>query len=151
MRKKPLLTISMLCSGRAETKKTLDSLNTLRERVPCELILVDTGCGKEMKELISSYADEVIPFIWCDDFAKARNAGLEKARGEWFMFLDDDECFMDTQAIEIFFLTGEYKKYGSAAYIMRNYKDERKTVYDDSYLGRMTSLAVGCNVYGHYP
>ena len=32
-------------------------------------------------------------FKWCDDFAKARNAGLEKCTGEWFMYIDDDEWF----------------------------------------------------------
>lgn len=148
MTKKPILTISMLCSGREETEKSLDSLKRLREKVPCELIIVDTGCDEKMKKLIAGYADEMIPFQWCDDFAKARNAGLEKANGEWFMFLDDDECFIDTEAIEAFFLTGEYKKYGSAKYIVRNYSDEARLGYHDSYLGRMTSLEWGVKFSG---
>lgn len=141
MIKNPVLTISMLCSGRASTKKSLDSLKKLREKVACELIIVDTGCDEIMRKLIADYADEIIPFQWCNDFAKARNAGLKKANGEWFMFLDDDESFIDTEAIEVFFLTGDYKKYGSAGYIVRSYSDEEKLGYKDSYLGRLTSLA----------
>lgn len=141
MMKKPVLTISMLCSGRTSAKKSLDSLEKLREKVPCELIIVDTGCDGNMKKLIADYADEIIPFQWCNDFAKARNAGLERANGEWFMFLDDDESFIDTEAIEVFFLTGDYKNYGSAGYIVRSYSDEEKLGYKDSYLGRLTSLA----------
>lgn len=122
-------------------KKSLDSLKELREKVPCELIIVDTGCGEDMKKLIADYADAIIPFQWCNDFAKARNAGLERANGEWFMFLDDDESFIDTEAIEVFFLTGDYKNYGSAGYTVRSYSDEEKLGYKDSYLGRLTSLA----------
>lgn len=141
MMKKPVLTISMLCSGRTSAKKSLDSLKKLREKVPCELIIVDTGCDGNMKKLIADYADEIIPFQWCNDFAKARNAGLERANGEWFMFLDDDESFIDTEAIEVFFLTGDYKNYGSAGYVVRSYSDEEKLGYKDSYLGRLTSLA----------
>lgn len=140
MTKMPVLTISMLCSGRTSTKKSLDSLKKLREKISCELIIVDTGCDEKMKELIADYADEVIPFPWCDDFAKARNAGLERANGEWFMFLDDDEYFLDTESIETFFLTGEYKNYGSAEYIVRSYGDEARLGYKDCYLGRLTSL-----------
>lgn len=148
MMKKPVLTISMLCSGRAETRKSLESLKKLRERVSCELILVDTGCDKEMRKMLSDYADEVVSFRWCDDFAKARNAGLERANGEWFMFLDDDESFIDTESIETFFLTGDYKNYGSAEYIVRNYSDESRIGYQDSYLGRLTSLEWGVKFSG---
>lgn len=137
---KPVLTISMLCGGRAEIKKSLDSLKMLRRRVPCELILVDTGCNAELKKYLQLSADLVVPFTWCDDFAKARNAGLEKAKGEWFMFLDDDEWFLDTKEIEDFFVSGTYKNYGSAQYILRNYMDKERLGYEDAYLGRLTSL-----------
>ena len=46
----------------------------------------------------------VVQFTWCDDFSKARNAGLEKARGQWFLYLDDDEWFIDTKEITVHFL-----------------------------------------------
>ncbi len=141
MAKKTVLTISLLCSGRKETKRCLDSLNTLRKRVPSELILVDTGCDEKMRQLLSSYADEVVPFSWCDDFAKARNAGVEKASGEWFLYLDDDESFLDTAAIESFFLSGEYRHFGYAAYTVRNFSDEERLHYQDAPVVRLYSLA----------
>lgn len=140
MKEKPVVTISLLCSGRSATKKCLESLNTLRERVPSELILVDTGCDEEMRRLLSFYADETVPFVWCDDFAKARNAGLERAQGEWFLYLDDDESFLDTKAIEDFFLSGEYKKFGYAAYTQRNFWDEELESFQDASVVRMYSL-----------
>lgn len=143
-----MLTISLLCSGREGTKKCLDSLETLRKRVPSELILVDTGCGEETKKLLFSYADEVIPFTWCNDFSKARNAGLEKADGEWFLFLDDDEWFFDTVEIEEFFLSGEYRDYRLASYIVRNYLDKEGFTYEDSEPDRLICLREGIRFEG---
>lgn len=85
--KRPLLTISFLSSGRGKTiKRCLDSIVPLMERVDSELIIVDTGCDEEIKALMANYTDQIVPFTWCDDFSKARNAGLEKARGEWFLY-----------------------------------------------------------------
>lgn len=139
---KPVLSISLLCSGRENTtKKCLDSLESLREKVPCELIIVDTGCDKEMRELISAYTDIILPFTWCNDFSAARNVGLEAAKGEWFLYLDDDEWFMDTKEIEDFFLSGEYKEYRYACYVQRNYLKPNKDIYSDAWVSRMVCLA----------
>lgn len=139
--KKPLLSISLLSSGRAKTiKKCLDSLVPLMEKVDSELIIVDTGCNEEIKKLMSVYTDKFVSFTWCDDFSKARNAGLEKATGEWFMYIDDDEWFVDTKAIEEFFLSGEYKKYFYACYIQRNYLKYNKQIYTDAWVSRMVRL-----------
>lgn len=140
MTKNPVLTISLLCSGREETKGCLDSLETLRKRVSSELILVDTGCNAEIKKVLAAYADEIVPFVWCDDFSKARNAGLEKAKGEWFLYMDDDESFIDTKAVEEFFLSGEYKNYGYAVYTVRNFFNEERTKYQDAPVARLYSL-----------
>ncbi len=139
---KPVLSISLLCSGREKTtKKCLDSLESLREKVPCELIIVDTGCDKEMRELISAYTDIILPFTWCNDFSAARNVGLEAAKGEWFLYLDDDEWFIDTKEIEDFFLSGEYKDYRYACYIQRNYLKPNKDIYSDAWVSRMVCLS----------
>ena len=119
---RPVLTISLLSSNRKDTiRKCLDSLNTLRERVDSELIIVDTGNNEEMRKIHEEYTDLIIPFTWCNDFSKARNVGLNAAKGEWFLYLDDDEWFIDTVDIEEFFLSGEYRDYGLAYYIQRNY------------------------------
>ena len=42
--KEILLSISILMSGRKETRQCLESLVPIMEAIPCELILVDTGC-----------------------------------------------------------------------------------------------------------
>lgn len=141
MSDRPILSISILCSGRGKTtKQCLDSLKTLRERVPSELIIVDTGCDEEMKKLIQSYTDIIIPFTWCNDFSKARNVGMDAAKGEWFMYLDDDEWFIDTEEIEEFFVSGNYRNYYYACYIQRNYMSLNKDLVTDAWVSRMVCL-----------
>lgn len=135
---KKKLTISMLVSGREETtEKSLQSLELLKKELDTEVILVNTGCGEALLEKIKSYADTIIPFSWCNDFAKARNVGLEVAKGEWFLYLDDDEWFEDVTPIVAFFQSGEYKEYHQAAYLVRNYKDMQGTAYTDTWVSRM--------------
>lgn len=135
-----LLSISMLVSGREEMKKSLESLHYFRDAFPCEVILVDTGCNEEQRALAERYADKVIDFAWCNDFAAARNAGLKEAKGEWFLYMDDDEWFDNPQEIVNFFRTGEYKEYNSASYVVRNYQDLKGAMYDESYPSRMEKL-----------
>lgn len=132
-----LLSVSMLVSGREEMEKSLDSLHFFREAFPCEVILVDTGCNAHYRAIAERYADKIVDFTWCDDFAAARNAGLKEAQGEWFMFLDDDEWFENPQEIVAFFTTGEYKEYNSASYVVRNYSDPQGQLYEDCYPSRM--------------
>lgn len=133
------MSISILVSGREETVgKCVDSLENLRRKVPCELILTDTGCDAQLWERLKPRADKTLRFTWCDDFSAARNAGLAVAEGLWFMFMDDDEWFESTARIEKFFLSGEYRRYESASYIQRNYSDKAGSRWGDIYLTRMT-------------
>ena len=83
MSKKILLTISLLISNRPATvRKCLDSIKPILEQVPSELILTDTGCGEQVRSIIEEYTDHIIDFEWCNDFSKARNAGLRQGRRE---------------------------------------------------------------------
>lgn len=132
-----VLSISMLVSGRDDMYKSLQSLQMFRDAFPCEVILVDTGCSREQRMEIQKYADKIIDFEWCNDFAAARNAGLRETHGEWFMYLDDDERFENPQEIISFFKTGEYRNYYCASYVVRNYRDYSGTEYEASYPLRM--------------
>lgn len=135
------LTISLLVSDRIETLgKCLDSLKPLLRELDSELICVFTGQDAKTLELVQQYASLVIPFTWCQDFAKARNAGLEQAKGEWFLYLDDDEWFDDTEEIIQFFKTREYKNYQAAFYQQRNYTDWGGKEYSDFSVGRMCCI-----------
>ena len=105
------LSISLLMSDRPETAgKCLASLKPLLKELDSELIVVFTGKNNDILDLIRQYTSHIIPFTWCNDFSKARNAGLEEAKGEWFLFLDDDEWFENTEEIIRFFKNGEYRQ-----------------------------------------
>ncbi|MGD0034013.1 glycosyltransferase [Paenibacillus illinoisensis] len=56
-----------------------------------EIIVVDTGSSDRSNDIARQYGARIVPYVWCDDFAAARNAGLEQATGEWILFLDADE------------------------------------------------------------
>lgn len=135
------LTISLLASDRMETLgKCLDSITPLLSELSSELIIVFTGKDPAVTELAGRYTSHIIPFTWCNDFSKARNAGLKEAKGEWFLYLDDDEWFEDTSEIIRFFKSGECNRYQSATYIQRNYRDFSGKVFTDSHVGRMCRL-----------
>ncbi len=140
MQKKQLSILMMTPGNQIFLKRSLNSLNQLRSKVVTELIVVDTGCGKGDREIVDAYADHVVEFTWCNDFAAARNAGLACCIGEWLLFLDDDEWFEDTTEIEDFFLNGRYHDYDAALYIQRNYYAYQKDSYQDVYKKRMIAL-----------
>ena len=127
-----LLTITMLVSDREDTiEKCMESLVHLREAVPSELIVVDTAGNEKCMEIVRRYTDNIVRFEWINDFAAARNAGVKKAKGKWLMFLDDDEWFENTEELEDFFLSGKFKEYNGASYVVRNYLNSRGTTWQD--------------------
>lgn len=138
---KPLLTISLLISNRLDTiPRCLDSLTPLMEAVSSELILIDTSKSPEVKELLLKYTDQVYDFEWCKDFAKARNEGLKRAKGEWFMFMDDDEWLVDAVPLITFFNSGAHKNYERANYKIRNFYDPEYVQYSDCWAARMSRI-----------
>ena len=138
---KPQLTISLLASNRPDTlRRCLDSLRGIMDVIPSELILIDTSKNPKVHEILLEYSDQVYEFEWCKDFAKARNEGLLRAKGEWFLYLDDDEWFVETDALIDFFQSGEYKRYGYANYKVRNFMDVKYTNYSDCWVSRMIRI-----------
>jgi glycosyltransferase involved in cell wall biosynthesis len=138
---RPVLSIGLLVSNRKDTtQKCLDSLTPIRESIPCELIITDTGCDADMQALLAEYADKQNTFVWCNDFSKARNANLALAEGEWYLFLDDDEWFTSTADIIRFFREDDYNSYSDGVYIQRNYNDAEGTGYTDTWVSRMARI-----------
>ncbi len=140
-KKNPILSISIMTSNRKDTiRKSLDSITHLRQVVPSELIIVDTGCDEEMRSIIEYYTDKIVKFEWIKDFAAARNAGLKECTGKWFMYYDDDEWFENTDQIEDFFLSGKYNLVDGCWYVQRNYMDKEGHAYTDDTVSRMIAL-----------
>jgi tetratricopeptide (TPR) repeat protein len=56
-----------------------------------EVVVVDTGSTDATVELALAAGARVERFVWCDDFAAARNFALERCTGDWVLVLDADE------------------------------------------------------------
>jgi GT2 family glycosyltransferase/tetratricopeptide (TPR) repeat protein len=59
-----------------------------------EIIIYDTGSADGTTEIARSAGAQVIEGYWDDSFARARNAALTGARGEWVLSLDADETLL---------------------------------------------------------
>ena len=117
-----LLSIGMIVKNEEKLlEKCLNGLKPILDNVDSELIIADTGSTDRTVEIAQKFTDNVFHFEWIKDFAAARNSTLEKARGEWYMFVDADEVFRSCDNIIKFFNSGEYKKFNSASYTIRNF------------------------------
>ncbi|MBR3771326.1 MAG: glycosyltransferase, partial [Clostridium sp.] len=141
MAKKPLLSIALLCSNRIDTvRRCLDSIVPIMEQIPSELILLDTSTDPAVPPVLAEYTDNITKFKWINDFSAARNVTVQKAKGEWYLYIDDDEWFVEIDDLIRFFKSGEYKQYGCANYIQRNFHDQDLTHYSDSWVSRIIKL-----------
>lgn len=90
--KKIFMTIGIIFRDNIRSiERCLKALQPLRDAMPCELILVDTGSVDGSRQVAERYADILFDFEWVNDFAAARNAIMERASGEWFFTVDTDE------------------------------------------------------------
>ena len=60
-----------------------------------ERIIVDDNSTDKTLEVVKPYNVTVIQHALNDDFAAQRNFGLEKAKGDWVLFVDSDELVTD--------------------------------------------------------
>lgn len=56
-----------------------------------ELVVVDTGSVDGTREFLTENSVSYFSYEWQDDFAAARNFALDRAHGDWIVFLDADE------------------------------------------------------------
>lgn len=56
-----------------------------------ETVVVDTGSADGTPAICRDHGCRLVESPWADDFAAARNAGLDLATGRWILILDADE------------------------------------------------------------
>ncbi len=119
-----VLSIGMIVKNEEKyLEKCLTALQPILNELDSELIIADTGSTDRTVEIAKKFTDNVFYFEWVNDFSAARNSTLEKAKGEWFMFIDADEIAQDCTDIISFFKTGEYKRYKSASYVQSSFSN----------------------------
>lgn len=68
-----------------------------------ELIIVDDGSTDNTKEIVESYDDIRIRYIYQENAERsaARNNGINHSKGEWICFLDSDDYYLSNH-LEVF-------------------------------------------------
>ncbi|AFM39661.1 glycosyl transferase [Desulfosporosinus acidiphilus SJ4] len=75
-------------------KNEADNLNRCLKSVSDivdEIIIVDTGSTDSTCDIAQQHGAKVHHFLWNDNFSDARNSSLDRAQGDWVLFLDADE------------------------------------------------------------
>ncbi|MDR0974652.1 MAG: glycosyltransferase [Ruminococcus sp.] len=106
--------------------KCLDSIEELRKKLDCKVIIADTGSTDDTAKLAEKRADIFMKTTWNTDFSDARNALLKKIDSEWFMYIDADEVLPENNNLAEFFTSGDYKNYNCASL-------DIKTVFNDRF------------------
>lgn len=57
-----------------------------------EIVVIDDDSTDETRTIAKRHGARVIRHPLCNDFASQRNVGLERAKGEWVLFVDSDEA-----------------------------------------------------------
>jgi tetratricopeptide (TPR) repeat protein len=83
-----LLTATLIV--RNEERFLEGCLRSLAGRVD-ETVVVDTGSTDRSREIAGDLGARVFDYCWSGDFAAARNAAIDAARGAWILYIDADE------------------------------------------------------------
>lgn len=75
---------------RDEGRFLRDCLASLKN-VADEIVVVDTGSTDQSKMIAADAGGRVYDFPWIGDFSAARNYALDRANGEWILYIDADE------------------------------------------------------------
>ena len=146
MTNSPLLSIGMIVKNESRClEKCLKALEPIRNAIPCELVIADTGSTDNTKEIAQKFADLVFDFTWVNDFSKARNAVIERCRGKWCLTIDADEYFAgNVEDLISLVKDSKYDKYDFVNIVIRNFTDpEMKSSYSDFFVSRIFRLGKG--------
>ncbi|MBQ3336228.1 MAG: glycosyltransferase family 2 protein, partial [Selenomonadaceae bacterium] len=70
------------------------SLESLAKFVD-EIVVVDTGSTDSTIDVAKNFGAKIFHAPWQNDFSAPRNVALKEATGDWIVFLDADEYFVD--------------------------------------------------------
>lgn len=82
--------ISLCMIVKNEEHNLTRCLNSAKDCVD-EIIIVDTGSEDNTVSIAEQFGARIFHYQWNEDFAAARNFGLDQAKGDWILYLDADE------------------------------------------------------------
>ena len=130
--KKGTIGISMIVKN--EEQNLPAALESIKE-IADELVVVDTGSTDNTVKIAEEFGAKIFRYEWNDDFASARNFGLQKNEAEWVLYIDADERLEKSSIPELKKLAADPDP-SVGAYICKIISVHRTTGKRDEYHGR---------------
>lgn len=147
MGKAGALKISACYIVKNEAKKLAKSIKSLKNQVN-EIVVVDTGSTDNTVNVARKLGARVYSFHWQEDFSKARNFALSKAKGDWLVLLDADEYFTAKTAGNIRQVIRQAKQADGLLIQMVNYDVDKAEIQDYFYQLRIVRNQQGLHYEG---
>ena len=147
MGKAGALKISACYIAKNEAKKLTKSIKSLKNQVN-EIVVVDTGSTDNTMTVARKLGAKVYSFPWQDDFSKARNFALSKAKGDWLVLLDADEYFTAKTAGNIRKIIRQAQQADALLIQMVNYDVDKAEIQDYFYQLRIVRNQQGLHYEG---
>mgnify|MGYP004650429567 FL=1 len=147
MGKAGALKISACYIVKNEAKNLAKSIKSLKNQVN-EIVVVDTGSTDNTITMARKLGARVYSFPWQDDFGKARNFALSKAKGDWLVLLDADEYFTAKTAGNIRQVIRQAKQADAILIQMVNYDVDKAEIQDYFYQLRIVRNQQGLHYEG---
>ena len=149
---KPFFSIGIIFKNEIRClERCLKSLQPLKNAIPCEIVMADTGSTDGSREIAEQYADVLFDFEWVDDFSAARNAVMDRCSGQWYFSIDADEWLLEDIAELVQFSKLKKAPRDYCGVMVRNYKTtelEKGEHYVDFTAIRMAKLSTGMRYSG---
>ena len=147
MGKAGALKISACYIAKNEAENLAKSIKSLKTQVN-EIVVVDTGSTDNTIVVARKLGARVYSFLWQDDFSKARNFALSKAKGEWLVLLDADEYFNAKTAGNIRQVIRQAQQADGLLIQMVNYDVDKAEIQDYFYQLRIVRNQQGLHYEG---
>lgn len=147
MGKAGALKISACYIVKNEAENLAKSIKSLKNQVN-EIVVVDTGSTDNTITVARKLGAKVYSFPWQDDFSKARNFVLSKAKGDWLILLDADEYFTAKTAGNIRQVIRQAQQADGLLIQMVNYDVDKAEVQDYFYQLRIVRNQQGLHYEG---
>lgn len=147
MGKARALKISACYIVKNEAENLAKSIKSLKNQVN-EIVVVDTGSTDNTIVVARKLGARVYSFPWQNDFSKARNFALSKAKGDWLILLDADEYFTSKTAGNIRQVIRQAKQADALLIQMVNYDVDKAEIQDYFYQLRIVRNQQGIHYEG---